>query len=361
MVNQDSADFKNQEMLSAYLDGELGVADRAVVEGLIRDNPQLAKLIESWRSTGISMRALPKSRLDTGFVDRVLSRVERVDQKVDPPIIDNQSIVDDQSIDGVVDLSSSDVFGVAPTGQSSDRVAMIAIGALCASLLLTMFAFPSLSKSPNTQSPVAQSPPAEVAASIELTTESQSEVAHSSAPVSSVPVSSEQPDDDASHIPLQRMRRGMKLPKNMRPVPSGEVSAIGIFGANQNVEQIVHVRLGNQGDQFDIEAFLSRQSIKTDGIEASDWDSSDVEAIYAVASLDKIQKAAAQLVEKFSAEVTFIPVPASTKPGLATRLKTKSFVNDSNGPEIAELNQWFGLTAADESYRSTQFLILLSR
>ena len=77
MFDQNQRDLKNQQLLSAYIDGELGMTERALAEKLIRDRdePRYAKLAEFWRENGINMRALPKYHLDEGFSDRVLEKI----------------------------------------------------------------------------------------------------------------------------------------------------------------------------------------------------------------------------------------------------------------------------------------------
>ena len=77
-VNKSKTDLKLQELLSAYLDGELADADRAVVEALLRKNSDYAELVEEWRHNGSKMRALPKSTLDAGFAGRVLQQLSHL-------------------------------------------------------------------------------------------------------------------------------------------------------------------------------------------------------------------------------------------------------------------------------------------
>ena len=86
MLDKIKIDIETQQLLSAYLDGELGVTQRAAAEANLRENPQAAELLESWRQNSIGMRALPKHRLDDGFAKRVL-------QNVDQSVIDDPSIL----------------------------------------------------------------------------------------------------------------------------------------------------------------------------------------------------------------------------------------------------------------------------
>lgn len=77
-----SRDFTNDELLSAYLDGEVTVEDRDWVERLLSADRNSDRLHESFeardlltefRSLGDDLRKLPRHRLDESFADRVLA------------------------------------------------------------------------------------------------------------------------------------------------------------------------------------------------------------------------------------------------------------------------------------------------
>ncbi|HAU36908.1 MAG TPA: hypothetical protein DCX07_04240 [Phycisphaerales bacterium] len=63
--------------LSAYLDGELGEAQRKRVEAALADDAKLRAELDSLRRTRELLRALPRTRAPEGFVDRVLAQAER--------------------------------------------------------------------------------------------------------------------------------------------------------------------------------------------------------------------------------------------------------------------------------------------
>ncbi|HOF19238.1 MAG TPA: zf-HC2 domain-containing protein, partial [Phycisphaerae bacterium] len=63
--------------LSAYLDGELGEAQRKRVEAALADDAKLRAELDSLRRTRELLRALPRARAPEGFVDRVLAQAER--------------------------------------------------------------------------------------------------------------------------------------------------------------------------------------------------------------------------------------------------------------------------------------------
>ena len=67
----------DEELISAYLDGEVSDAERAHVERLLADNPQSRALYDELRALGTSLQGLPRQPLEEDFVDGVISRAER--------------------------------------------------------------------------------------------------------------------------------------------------------------------------------------------------------------------------------------------------------------------------------------------
>ena len=65
------------ELISAYLDGELGDEDRRRVEGHLLAHSEWRRLLEQLRALGESLRALPTYRLDDDFAERVVRGAER--------------------------------------------------------------------------------------------------------------------------------------------------------------------------------------------------------------------------------------------------------------------------------------------
>jgi hypothetical protein len=66
-----------EELLSAYLDGELSAAERARAEELLLDDPQARQLLQQFRGIGGQVRQLPKHSLPADFASQVLKRAER--------------------------------------------------------------------------------------------------------------------------------------------------------------------------------------------------------------------------------------------------------------------------------------------
>ena len=161
---------------------------------------------------------------------------------------------------------------------------------------------------------------------------------------------------------MVRAPRSMKMAGS--ELQSGAIAAIEMAQPAEHVEQILHVKVEPADRQFNIERVLNKHSIKTFGIKepSSSAGQSNVEAIYAVASLDQIRAAAEQLVEEFSAKVAIVSVPQMPiDENSATRLKSRSFDSQSSDSELAQLDQWFGLSGSDNESRSIRFLILLTQ
>lgn len=69
------------EQLSAYLDGELSPAERAEVEALLRQRPELAPMLDRYRELGDEIRQLPHHSLGSEFAPRVLAAAEQAAQQ----------------------------------------------------------------------------------------------------------------------------------------------------------------------------------------------------------------------------------------------------------------------------------------
>ncbi|HET6881877.1 MAG TPA: zf-HC2 domain-containing protein [Pirellulales bacterium] len=67
----------DEELLSAYLDGEASAAERARVEAWLAEQPESRQLLEELRSLKTSLERLPRTRLPHDFADDVLRQAER--------------------------------------------------------------------------------------------------------------------------------------------------------------------------------------------------------------------------------------------------------------------------------------------
>jgi negative regulator of sigma E activity len=69
--------LSDQELISAYLDGELSGEELARAENLLATQPESRQLLEELQSLRTSLQALPQQTLGSGFADAVLRRAER--------------------------------------------------------------------------------------------------------------------------------------------------------------------------------------------------------------------------------------------------------------------------------------------
>ena len=65
------------EMLSAYLDGELTAEEQAEVERRLAEEPESRQLLEELRAMSGAIQAMPRHKLGEEFRDQVLRRAER--------------------------------------------------------------------------------------------------------------------------------------------------------------------------------------------------------------------------------------------------------------------------------------------
>jgi anti-sigma factor RsiW len=68
---------RREEMISAYLDGELSVEERARVETWLAESPELRQLHDELKTLGASIQALPRHQLTQDLEAAVLRRAEQ--------------------------------------------------------------------------------------------------------------------------------------------------------------------------------------------------------------------------------------------------------------------------------------------
>lgn len=66
----------NDELLSAYLDGQLNVAEKAEVERWLNSSDEARQLLDDLRGVSASLKELPRHQLDDDFASSVLRRAE---------------------------------------------------------------------------------------------------------------------------------------------------------------------------------------------------------------------------------------------------------------------------------------------
>jgi len=77
MMAQTNHDEFDDELLSAYVDGELTAAERALVEERLRSDPAAAALVDELRSLSSTIKSLPRETLGRDLRAGVLAEVEQ--------------------------------------------------------------------------------------------------------------------------------------------------------------------------------------------------------------------------------------------------------------------------------------------
>lgn len=70
-------DLPENELFSAYIDGELTADEQAEVEQILNDNPEAQQLVDELRSLSHSLQSLPAYKLDQDLAARVLRQAEQ--------------------------------------------------------------------------------------------------------------------------------------------------------------------------------------------------------------------------------------------------------------------------------------------
>ena len=70
-------DLPQNELLSAYLDGELTAAEQAEMERLLAANPAARQLLDELRALSATLQALPQEKLGEDLSRQVLRVAER--------------------------------------------------------------------------------------------------------------------------------------------------------------------------------------------------------------------------------------------------------------------------------------------
>ncbi|MBN1851898.1 MAG: zf-HC2 domain-containing protein [Pirellulales bacterium] len=73
----NTQDSYNDELLSAYLDGELSADERARVEAYLLENPKARQLLAEFEALSNAIQSLPKKKVNARFHEEVLSAIEK--------------------------------------------------------------------------------------------------------------------------------------------------------------------------------------------------------------------------------------------------------------------------------------------
>ena len=81
MAETNPNDRLNDELLSAYVDGELDEAQLEQVEQRLRDDPTARRLVDELQALSATMQSVPKEAVGQDLREIVLKQAERTSQK----------------------------------------------------------------------------------------------------------------------------------------------------------------------------------------------------------------------------------------------------------------------------------------
>ena len=138
---------QHEQLLSAYLDGQLNAEDQQRAEQLLADHPEYVEMVDQWREQRTRLRQFPKYQLDANFSDRVLKLVDA--SSTTWPTAENSTTPANRTRGGI--------------SPAAWRSAAAAILTLAGMMLLTMFISPTVmnSQSEALQASFADSEPRE--------------------------------------------------------------------------------------------------------------------------------------------------------------------------------------------------------
>ncbi len=71
-----SHELNDQQLLSAYMDGELTAAERTAIESRLPETEELRQLLEDWRNQQLKLQSLPQKKLNKDISETVLQSIQ---------------------------------------------------------------------------------------------------------------------------------------------------------------------------------------------------------------------------------------------------------------------------------------------
>lgn len=139
----------SDELISAFLDGELTAEEQALVEQTLMDSVEQRHVFEELRALRGGLQSLPTHKLPADFSQRVLRKAERAMQDAQPTSL--VSPVLSAAAEPVIDAGSTAVSLAAPVSPAAGfsrassnrgkfRVVVAACAAIAAALLVALYA-----------------------------------------------------------------------------------------------------------------------------------------------------------------------------------------------------------------------------
>ena len=117
----------SDELISAYLDGELTASEQEYVEAQLRENADLRRMCDELRALRMTLRAMPVAEPPENLVERILRQAER------------RMLSGDQALADIPSAAAA-IPSVAPTQVFRNwRVALAVVATLAASVLAILW------------------------------------------------------------------------------------------------------------------------------------------------------------------------------------------------------------------------------
>ncbi len=328
--NESNFDRLNVErLLTAYFDNELDPAERADVETMLVENPNLRGLLDQWRESSDSFGRLPTYSLGAEFSAGVRS-------KIDAAAVATAAVATQRSPSAAASI------------WDSQRIGMGGIAALAALLLLTLFVFPSLVGDGHDQQAAL--------------------------------VVKEAADRDPTVPPPKERPKPIIAPRNssLPRNPGRSPRMASTVTKSRGVEQVLLIR---NAALSDLEAILSRHEIRIVDSKGKTLDGGNLiaqakqgmEAIHVVSEKASMQNAISEIADHESVTVTAFTMPgqlgsraisnsksAKTEESSALQLQPRDFSGSAEiAREINDLNDWFKLDDQEQGGEPVECLLLI--
>ena len=124
-------DHLNEELITAYIDGELADDERELVERKLRESAEHLQLLKDLQGLSSSFAGLPRFRLPADFHLRVLDQIEHASQ---PPQASPFNQAEDAA-SGSPDCDSPSKPAPATRRQNRVAVALLTVAAIAAAIV----------------------------------------------------------------------------------------------------------------------------------------------------------------------------------------------------------------------------------
>lgn len=366
-----------EELLTAYFDGELDLAQRQSVEALLAEQPQYAALLETWRSDRALLKRAPRFPISADFTARLQARISQVQSAEN-----GQLMVDEAS-----DLSPQLRVGSASTGLKESardfKLGLSALASLAALLLVTL----ALSQ-PSQPSPAAVSL-AELTSSENVEKESLDKGNVEKENITKENITKENITEEnmseESRMPVGPARSKItRAPLMMRPRgaravldTSQPVIAPADFGFDQpsGFSQVLLIKLSPSAPSPAValasawKAALANDaatiaSASPQSPAAASSDNDRVAAFSVVLSASQLRRLQARLTQQSQATINTITPRQAASATAQALIPSPVSVADLDPRQAAErdaVNNWFGLIDDRSNNRAQETLLIFER